>query len=468
MGLVCYSIIHKPPAEFMVVKGNLEREGLEGIGGIEGVRGVTIGNCKLPPTVDNIFLVLCSGLGYNEKAASSRKNMFGFDPFIQFIDLGEFSFENSKYKKLKKNKIVQIKFKEKIQEACVEMQNIYKSPRESNFYTYFFYNKKRFTLLMKLVLFYSEKNNIKEKILQDPHMNWQYFSASSNKDFLDMFLKLLHDKLFEIPELYEAFIQIDEYLKEKQNTKHITSVTKNEEELLKEISELHISLKTQKSSRIQVPYVDPKTYILEKSRLDYKNQMQKILVQELEHYGDTTLTAYSREIDSRSAFNPEEVLKKWMNDFSDINDCVKIICGDIGSGKSLLMKKLAMNFLDNKKVDFYYIPFKDIYNPEEHLEIKLSFIVYHYLKRNFEFQFNPLDAKDMFIVLLFDGLEEMPEYHGSTAIDNAKVFLEDLYRSLSDFNAQSYHVKVIISGRTQFVDNERLNSLIPREKVIYL
>lgn len=343
-------------------------------------------------------------------------------------------------------------FKEALKKTCNEFLERKIYPLDESFYNFFSDNKECYEELKKIIWVYSENinENIKKGLLEVIEFNWPASETGSKEVFIDSFLNELRNNLNGIPEFHAHFVQCENYFNNKKDSHKI-------DEILKRMSKVGI---------------DPATTV-EKSYKDYKKFLKKELIEDLSQLGglDTYVKLRSyRRIEKysqrfagygqtqkfeRKVFYVEDELKKWMIDFTDKNkdNPIQIISGGPGYGKSFLLKKLALDFIDQDKVDIYFIPFKDIYDIHEHLEVKLSFIVFHFLKRRYNFQVNPLDERNTSIILLFDGLDELAMYQGSTSAEIAGKFIKDLKNSLNDFNAQNFHIKAIVSGRTPEIED---------------
>jgi len=136
--------------------------------------------------------------------------------------------------------------------------------------------------------------------------------------------------------------------------------------------------------------------------------------------------------------NIDEYLIKWLKN-GDKDDCVKMISGGPGFGKSSLLKILAAYLAKNEE-NVLFIPLHR-FKLKEELEHSIKiFLNYDKLITSF----NPIDEDQLTII--FDGLDELYSQDCSLA-DEAKKFIEEVIQKVKNYNYTATKIKVIISGR---------------------
>jgi len=151
--------------------------------------------------------------------------------------------------------------------------------------------------------------------------------------------------------------------------------------------------------------------------------------------------------DKGKAIMIDDYLSKWVEN-NDKTDCIKIISGGPGYGKSSLLKMFAAKLAEQEK-NVLFIPlhrFNYRFNLREELEESIK-IFLNYDK--YITTFNPLDESDL--VIIFDGLDELAMQGGLLA-NIAQDFVRDVKSKVDNYNYTSAKLKVIISGRDVIVE----------------
>ncbi|MEN8906853.1 MAG: pentapeptide repeat-containing protein [Clostridiales bacterium] len=143
----------------------------------------------------------------------------------------------------------------------------------------------------------------------------------------------------------------------------------------------------------------------------------------------------------KEVVNIEDEFQNWLK-MSDKRDCIKVIRGGPGYGKSSFLKMLAYSLVKN---DYKY---KVLFIPLHHFKIKddLYDSVKNYILESGYIQHNPFENNDTKFLLLFDGLDEIT-MQGKNSIEAAGHFIEEILRKISIKNEHNIKLKVIISGR---------------------
>ena len=128
-------------------------------------------------------------------------------------------------------------------------------------------------------------------------------------------------------------------------------------------------------------------------------------------------------------------------------DALRIISGDPGAGKSSFSKMLADELCQTEAVSgelrVLFIPLHRLNVRDDLVKAVDTFI------RNDEYlSTNPLDPerKEKRLLIIFDGLDEL-SMQGKLGTETAKSFINEVQRTLQDFNYQTVRLQVIISGR---------------------
>ncbi len=140
--------------------------------------------------------------------------------------------------------------------------------------------------------------------------------------------------------------------------------------------------------------------------------------------------------------NLDEYLSEWINR-KDKNDCLKIISGGPGYGKSSLLKMFAAKLAGEGK-NVLFIPLHRFELKSELEESIKSFLNYDKCITTF----NPIDEDEL--VIIFDGLDEL-DMQGGMLADIAQKFVWEVKSKVDNYNHISVKLKVIISGRDVIV-----------------
>lgn len=141
----------------------------------------------------------------------------------------------------------------------------------------------------------------------------------------------------------------------------------------------------------------------------------------------------------------KEELKEWLNK-EDKNDCLKIISGGPGYGKTTLLKILSseLTFLGNYKV--IYIPLQDYYLKKELEEGVKKFLEDGDCLK----QIDPF--KENKLLLIYDGLDELA-MTGKSLETVAKDFINHIKNEMNSKNRKNIKIKIILSGRDIIIQN---------------
>jgi len=167
---------------------------------------------------------------------------------------------------------------------------------------------------------------------------------------------------------------------------------------------------------------------------------------EIHHKDTNKQEILERETKKGKVFEIEKFLLDWI-DSNDISDCIKIISGGPGSGKSSLLKILAAKLAEQEK-NVLFIPLHR-FDLKSDLEESLKmFLNYDKLITTF----NPMDEDN--IVLIFDGLDEL-DMQGGLLADIAQNFIREVKSKTDKYNHNTAKLKIIISGRDVIVQQNQ-------------
>ena len=140
----------------------------------------------------------------------------------------------------------------------------------------------------------------------------------------------------------------------------------------------------------------------------------------------------------------EEELDHWL-EHSDKNDCLRIISGDPGAGKSTIAKVWASKLAERKK-RIIYVSLNQIRKSTSPDEVINEFIGSKFHR----FQHNPYDLlgkeEDEPLLLIFDGLDEWVA-EDSKSVDSVKVFIHNVLKMLREANGRTSLLKVLLLSR---------------------
>ncbi|WP_252241935.1 pentapeptide repeat-containing protein [Clostridium sp. ZBS18] len=166
------------------------------------------------------------------------------------------------------------------------------------------------------------------------------------------------------------------------------------------------------------------------------------------------------EKDRKIVVDLECELNQWIKNGS-ISDCLKIICGGPGSGKSSFAKVFAAKQAQNSVVKVLYIPLHHFTTDNDLIKSVGKFVKYDGF-----ISYNPLEElnNNSRLLLIFDGLDEL-EVRGKVGTEVAQAFIRDIKDELNNLNKRNLNVQVLITSRNvaiQVNQNE-----LKKEKQIY-
>ena len=151
---------------------------------------------------------------------------------------------------------------------------------------------------------------------------------------------------------------------------------------------------------------------------------------------------YIKETKKGRAVEIDKFLLKWI-DNNDKSDCLKIISGGPGYGKSSLLKILAAKLAEQEK-NVLFIPLHRFEIKGELEESIKTFLNYD----KYITTFNPINEENL--VIIFDGLDEL-DMQGGLLADIAQKFIWEVKSKVDNYNHNKAKLKVIISGRDVIV-----------------
>ena len=181
-------------------------------------------------------------------------------------------------------------------------------------------------------------------------------------------------------------------------------------------------------------------------RACYKQQKAKTKNEDFETLKDRD----EKDKETKIVVDAEQYLCNWI-DKADKADCIRIIHGGPGSGKSSFLKVFAAN-LAKKKQKVLFIPLHRF-----DIEGKLDDAIKSFLRYDKYFSYDVINDKntDDKIILLFDGLDEL-SMQGKALTEVAQSFLREVKDCATNFNNRNLKLQIIISGRDVIVQqNEK-------------
>ena len=149
---------------------------------------------------------------------------------------------------------------------------------------------------------------------------------------------------------------------------------------------------------------------------------------------------------------------EWIEN-GDRDDCIRVIRGEPGSGKSSFLKILAAK-LAQKKQKVLYIP---LYNYDVNSDFKTAVNKFFRLDtRCFSYDLISSEEKNK-IVVLFDGLDEL-SMQGKVLEDIADSFVRDVTKNAPLLNKYSFLIQVVIAGRNVLVQRSENLNISPRNE----
>ncbi|RVU86454.1 NACHT domain-containing protein [Leucothrix sargassi] len=135
-------------------------------------------------------------------------------------------------------------------------------------------------------------------------------------------------------------------------------------------------------------------------------------------------------------------IEKWIKDF-DKEDCVRIVSGGPGSGKSSFAKMLASDLAEKRALPVLFIPLHYFNLTED-----LSSAIETFIRTKTYLRNNPLDPRDgeKRLLLIFDGLDEL-SMRGKAADETAQHFVDEVMRTLNFCNSETINWQALITGR---------------------
>ena len=203
-------------------------------------------------------------------------------------------------------------------------------------------------------------------------------------------------------------------------------------------------------------YVKPRAYY-----------QQKIENEDYEDYQDYEYTNRKEPKSQKIAVDLFAHIKSWI-DKADKQDALRIISGDPGSGKSSFAKMLANELSKTDLVQTGEL--RVLFIPLHRLKVKDDLVsaVGNFIRQDQYLSHNPLEPeqKETRILTIFDGLDEL-SIQGKLGVEVAKSFVNEVQKSIRDFNYQATRLQVIISGRPVVISSNK-DELRKSEHILYI
>ncbi len=145
-------------------------------------------------------------------------------------------------------------------------------------------------------------------------------------------------------------------------------------------------------------------------------------------------------------------LESWLAR-AEQDDCVRLISGGPGSGKSSFAKIFASKVAQNPCIDVLFIPLHHFEPSSDMIDAVGNFVQTEgYLK------INPLLSNDRNrkLLIIFDGLDELA-LQGKVAARTAQDFVREVQRKVERFNQQKAWLHILITGRELTVQQSEVD-----------
>ena len=160
-------------------------------------------------------------------------------------------------------------------------------------------------------------------------------------------------------------------------------------------------------------------------------------------------------INIRHVCKMEEELNQWIEQ-DDRRECMRVISGNPGAGKSTLAKVWASKLAEDKR-QVLYISLNQVRKSTSPEEVITEFID----RKLHRFRHNPYTSlgKENItnkLIIIFDGLDEWVA-EGNSSVEAVRTFIDNVVHMLQDANSRAIQLKILLLGRPIAIQkNEKL------------
>lgn len=151
-------------------------------------------------------------------------------------------------------------------------------------------------------------------------------------------------------------------------------------------------------------------------------------------------------------------IQRWLKG-ADRQDCIRVISGGPGSGKSSYARILAADVAKSGKQRVLFVPLHLI-DPDRDLTEEVG----RFVRDEGFLAHNPLDPEtgETDLLILFDGLDELAS-QGKVAAACARAFVAEVEKTVTRRNLAAIRLRVILSGRELVVQESESEFRRPRQ-----
>jgi uncharacterized protein YjbI with pentapeptide repeats len=237
------------------------------------------------------------------------------------------------------------------------------------------------------------------------------------------FVSALHDEWARAKNAYTS-------LKEDLNTP-FTQANERLQRWIRYYSWLHKQVESPMFSEafsLKQLYINPRAYCIQKTSAEKEDEIE--------------VRTHVLSRGERVVIELERDLLTWLQR-KDKDDCIRLVSGGPGSGKSSFAKMFASKLAHQGNVSVLFIPL-------HHFEPMGDLIdaVGRFVQLDGFLQHNPLvhEYREKRLLIIFDGLDEL-SMQGKIGEKTAQEFVREVQRKVERLNQQSLYLQVVITGR---------------------
>lgn len=160
----------------------------------------------------------------------------------------------------------------------------------------------------------------------------------------------------------------------------------------------------------------------------------------------------------RVVISLQHEVEQWLQS-TDRQDCIRVISGGPGSGKSSFARILAARLAQYGSPRVLFVPLHLI-DPSKELVDEVG----RFVRDEGVLSQNPLDPEspEPNLLIIFDGLDELAS-QGKAAAETARAFVREIERTAEKRNLESVKLRVLLSGRELVVQESESEFRRPRQ-----